>query len=186
MTHDHAQNAGNNDDAPIELVPYDLTSPAKFETERELLAAILKPWLIGKIEHIGSTAVPWLLAKPVIDIMAPIHTLASSRTAIEAVTGIRYIYYPYKAEVMHWFCKPSPSYRTHHLHLVPLSSLLWKQRLLFRDALRRSQALAAEHAQLKLRLAQQYRTDREAYTEGKTPFIQHVLSSMFTRRTATT
>jgi len=185
MTHDHAQAAGSNDDAPVELVPYDSAWPAKFETERDVLATILKPWIIGKIEHIGSTAVPELTAKPVIDIMAPIRTLESSRAAIEAATGIGYVYYPYKAEVMHWFCKPSPSYRTHHLHLVPLSSPLWEQRLLFRDALRHSQALAAEYAQLKLRLAQQYRTDREAYTEGKTPFIQHVLSGMSTRGRAT-
>jgi GrpB-like predicted nucleotidyltransferase (UPF0157 family) len=129
--------------------------------------------------------VPGLPAKPVIDIMAPVHTLESSRAAIEAATGIGYMYYPYKAEVMHWFCKPSPSYRTHHLHLVPFASPLWEQRLVFRDALRHSQALAAEYAQLKLRLAQQYRTDREAYTEGKTPFIQRVLSGASTRSHAT-
>lgn len=185
MSHDHVEAADSNRDAPVELVPYDSTWPAKFESERELLTAVLRPWLVGKIEHIGSTAVPGLPAKPVIDIMAPVHTLESSRAAIDAATGIGYMYYPYKAEVMHWFCKPSPSYRTHHLHLVPFASPLWEQRLVFRDALRHSQALAAEYAQLKLRLAQQYRTDREAYTEGKTPFIQRVLSGVSTRSHAT-
>ena len=163
-------------DATVEIVPYDPTWPQKFETERDLLQAALKQWLTGAIEHIGSTAVPGLAAKPVIDIVAPVHSLESSRSAIDAATACGYVYYPYKAELMHWFCKPSPSHRTHHLHLVPYTSPLWKQRLMFRGALRSNMALVAEYARLKLRLAQQFRTDREAYTEGKSAFIQNVLS----------
>ena len=168
----------NQDDAPVEVVAYDVTWPSKFEAERLLLEAILARWLAGSIEHIGSTAVPLQPAKPVIDIMAPVYSLKASRPAIEAAATTGYVYYPYKAEVMHWFCKPSPYHRTHHLHLVPFGSPLWHQRLDFRDALRRNPTLAAEYAELKLRLAEKFRLDREAYTEAKSPFVQRVLSEL--------
>ena len=170
--------SNESDSPPVEIIPYDESWPAKFETERALLQKVLAPWLTGTIEHIGSTAVPGLPAKPVIDIMAPVHTLEASRPAIEAAASAGYVYYPYKAEIMHWLCKPSPSLRTHHLHLVPFASPLWEQRLRFRDTLRQNPALAAEYAALKLRLAQQFRLDREAYTEAKTPFVLRVLSEV--------
>jgi len=162
--------------APIELVAYRTDWPARFEAERVLLEAALAPWLAGDIQHIGSTAVPGLAAKPVIDIMAPVFSLEASRPAIEAAIAAGYVHYPYKPDVMHWFCKPSPAHRTHHLHLVPIGSPLWQQRLAFRDALRADAALAAEYAVLKVRLAEEFRLDREAYTEGKTPFISRVLA----------
>lgn len=165
-------------DSPIELVAYDPSWPWKFESERALLEKLLSPWLAGRIEHIGSTAVPLLPAKPIIDIVAPVHSLEASRPAIAAVTGAGYAYWPYKAEVMHWFCKPSPELRTHHLHLVPVGSPLWHERLAFRDALRGDPSLVSEYADLKQRLAEQHRHDREAYTEAKGPFVRRVLSRM--------
>jgi len=168
-------------DAAIEVVEYDDSWPLKFEVEKAILEAKLQPWLVGRIEHIGSTAVPGLAAKPVIDIMAPVTSLASSVGAIEAASGLGYVHYPYKAESMHWFCKPSPSHRTHHLHLVPIASSLWNERLVFRNALRQSEALAAEYRELKLRLAQTFRADREAYTEGKASFVHRVLASARSR-----
>ena len=94
-------------DAAVELVPYDLSWPALFDQERAVLASTLAPWLAGPIEHIGSTAVPGLIAKPVIDIMAAVENLDASRASISAVAEIGYVYFPYRADVMHWFCKPS-------------------------------------------------------------------------------
>ena len=162
-------------EAPIEVAPYDARWPAAFEQERALLAEALGPWLAGPPEHIGSTAVPGLAAKPVIDIMAPVHTLAASRPAIEAARELGYVHYPYKPDVMHWFCKPSAAHRTHHLHLVPLGSPLWRERLAFRDALRADPELRASYQALKLDLAQRHRLVREAYNDAKTPFIEQVL-----------
>jgi GrpB-like predicted nucleotidyltransferase (UPF0157 family) len=173
-------------EAPIEVVSYDPAWPSKFAAERVLLHEVLAPWLTGAIEHIGSTAVPGLAAKPIIDLMAPVASLDESRPAIAAAERIGYVYYPYKAEVMHWFCKPSVAYRTHHLHLVPAGSALWRERIAFRDALRRNPALAAEYSELKLRLAAIYRWDREAYTEAKEPFIRRVLESLDAESTITT
>jgi len=109
-------------EAPIHLAAYNPAWPSLFEVERDVLEGTLEPWLSGPIEHIGSTAVPGLLAKPVIDILAAVDTLEMSRPAISVLVGLGWVYFPYRGEVMHWFCKPSPAFRTHHLHLVPFGS----------------------------------------------------------------
>ena len=163
-------------EAPVLLVEYDPTWPVAFERERGALAVVLGEWLTGSIEHIGSTAVPGLRAKPVLDIMAGVESLEASIPAIQAVSRLDYVHYPYRAEVMHWFCKPSPAHRTHHLHLVPFGSALWHERILFRDVLRRDRGLAAEYAELTTLLAHRYRNDREAYTEAKSTFVVRVLA----------
>lgn len=162
-------------DASIEIVPYAPNWPELFAMEREVLVQALGNWLVGMPEHIGSTAVPGLAAKPVVDIMAPVESLEASLPAIEAAGRAGYVFYPYQPEVMHWFCKPDPTVRTHHLHLVPAGSPLWADRLAFRDALRASAAMRTEYQTLKQSLAQTYRTDREAYTAAKGPFIERVL-----------
>jgi GrpB-like predicted nucleotidyltransferase (UPF0157 family) len=164
--------------APVIVVPYDSSWPDKFECEKRVLSRVLAPWLAGPIEHVGSTAVPGLVAKPVIDIMVAVENLDSSRPAIPAVVASGYIYWPYKASIMHWFCKPSDAHRTHHLHLVPYGSRLWQARPGFRDALRADVRLAQEYAQLKLSLAGKYRDDREAYTQSKSEFVHQVLESL--------
>ena len=162
-------------DAPIEVVPYDSAWPAMFAAERDAIRDAIGPWLTGEIEHVGSTAVPGLAAKPVIDMMAPVADLEASRPALERLAAIKYCYAPYRADVMHWLCKPSPAHRTHHLNLVPGGSRLWMDRVAFRNALRGDPALAREYAQLKSGLAGVHREDREAYTEAKGPFIAEAL-----------
>jgi len=162
-------------EAPIEVVAYDPDWPAMFASEKELLRETIAPWLTGEIEHVGSTAVPGLVAKPVIDIMAPVASLEASRPALEKAAAIGYCYFPYRPDVMHWFCKPSAEHRTHHLHLVPGGSRLWMERIAFRNALRGDAALARDYRDLKVRLARDYRNDREAYTDLKGPFIAEAL-----------
>ena len=95
-------------DAPIEIVAYDRSWPAQFAIERDQLALALEPWLAGTIEHVGSTAVAGLAAKPVLDIMAPVRTLQDSWPAIRAVAALGYVHFPYRPAQMHWFCKPGP------------------------------------------------------------------------------
>ena len=160
----------------IELVHYDNQWPVSFEEEKALLQRIAGQWLCGSIEHVGSTSVPGLLAKPIIDIMFGVESLEASKPAIEAFSKIEYCYYPYKADEMHWFCKPKPEFRTHHLHLIPYQSPLWNERLKFRDILRKNDGIAQQYANLKQTLAKQNSVDREAYTENKWPFIQSVLN----------
>jgi GrpB-like predicted nucleotidyltransferase (UPF0157 family) len=160
--------------APIEIAPYDPAWPARFQEEATLLRQALARWIVGPIEHIGSTAVPGLEAKPVIDIMAGVHTLNDSRAAIAAATELSYCYSPYRSELEHFFCKPSPAHRTHHLHLVPVGSPQWIRPLAFRDYLRAHADAAREYEALKRRLAATHTLDREAYTEAKRAFIDRV------------
>jgi GrpB-like predicted nucleotidyltransferase (UPF0157 family) len=159
----------------ISLVAYDHAWPRRFQDESAALARVLAPWLAGPIEHIGSTAIPGLVAKPVIDIMAGVGDLASSVSARAAAATLGYMYFPHRADVMHWFCKPSPAHRTHHLHLVPIDSTLWADRIAFRDYLRSEPEAAAEYASLKTQLAAQFTFDREAYTDGKSAFVAAIL-----------
>jgi GrpB-like predicted nucleotidyltransferase (UPF0157 family) len=166
---------GSMADEPVHLVPYDPRWPRRFEEERMLLEGALAPWIVGPIEHIGSTAVPELLAKPIIDIMVGVRDLPSSLDARDALAPLHYEYFPYRADVMHWFCKPSPARRTHHLHLVPVSSRLWAERLAFRDHLRASAEARNEYALLKASLAEHFRFDREAYTDAKADFVASIV-----------
>jgi GrpB-like predicted nucleotidyltransferase (UPF0157 family) len=76
---------------------------------------------------------------------------------------------------MHWFCKPDPARRTHHLHLVPVGSQRYRDELDFRDRLRRDPQIAGRYALLKRELAKRYGDDREAYTEAKSAFVLAVL-----------
>jgi len=160
--------------APVEIVDYDPAWPAQFEEERDALQRVLRPWLAGAIEHIGSTAIPGLAAKPVIDIMAGVQTLAGSRDAIEAAATLGYCYFPYQASIEHWMCKPSDAFRTHHLHLVPVSSPQWIRPIAFRNYLRAHGDVAAEYADVKRALALKFRLDREAYTDAKGDFIEAI------------
>jgi GrpB-like predicted nucleotidyltransferase (UPF0157 family) len=163
-------------EAPVEIVAYDPVWPRLFEEERLAIAGALAPWLVGSIEHIGSTAIPGLAAKPVIDIMAGVQSLDASRPAIDAAAALGYCYFPYRPESEHWFCKPSPALRTHHLHLVPVGSRQWLAAVAFRDYLRDHPAIAAEYETLKRRLAREFHFDREAYTHAKHPFVERITS----------
>lgn len=166
---------GTSGDEPIRIVTYDPGWPSRFERERELLEAAIGAWLTGGVHHVGSTAVPGLDAKPVIDILAGVESLEAARPAFGPLASFEYAYAPYLADEMHWFCKPGPERRTHHLHLVPTGSSRFRDELAFRDALRNDAKLAAEYAALKHRLAARFSDDRDAYTEAKGDFIESAL-----------
>ena len=158
-------------DAPVRVVPYDPGWPRRFERERALLLAVLGDHVVGGVHHVGSTAVPGLAAKPTVDIMAGVAGLEESRSCFAPLSQAGYVYAPYRPEEMHWFCKPDAARRTFHLHLVPHGSRRFAATLAFRDALRSDPACAAEYEELKLRLAERLREDREAYTAAKADFI---------------
>jgi GrpB-like predicted nucleotidyltransferase (UPF0157 family) len=107
--------------------------------------------------------------------MAAVNDLETSRPALAKLREMGYCYAPYRGDVMHWLCKPSPESRTHHLHLVPFKSPLWFERLAFRDLLATNRVVANEYAALKRHLAVVHRDDRERYTEAKGPFIESAL-----------
>ncbi|HEX7244873.1 MAG TPA: GrpB family protein [Solirubrobacterales bacterium] len=163
-------------DEPIRLVPPDPGWPAAFELEWAALAETIGRWIVGGIHHVGSTAVPGLEAKPIIDIMAGVLDLEVSRACFEPLADLDYLYAPFLPAEMHWFCKPDPAHRTHHLHLVPTGSQRYRDELALRDRLRADPRLAADYAALKRDLAKRHRDDREAYTEAKSTFIRAALA----------
>ncbi|WP_205650079.1 GrpB family protein [Actinoplanes solisilvae] len=158
-------------DEAISLHPYDPAWPARFESEAAVLAEVLGPYVTGGIHHVGSTAIPGLSAKPIVDIMIGVTDLDSSRACIEPLAGLDYCYAPYREDVMHWFCKPNPARRTHHLHLVPTGSARFVDVLAFRDYLRAYPEAAERYEALKQRLAAEHAHDRNAYTDGKTDLV---------------
>lgn len=160
---------------PVRLVPYDPSWPAEFEQERARLAEAIGDRVVDGIHHVGSTAVPGLEAKPTIDILVGVRNLEEARACFEPLARLGYRYAPYLPEQMHWFCKPDPLRRTHHLHLVPAGAERYRDELAFRDRLRSDPELAGEYAALKRRLAAEYENDREAYTKAKGDFIRRAL-----------
>ena len=85
-------------DEAIEIAAYDPNWVTMFDTEKVLLNGLIKPWLAATIEHVGSTAVAGLAAKPVVDIMVAVESLQSSSAAIKVLSANGYCYYPYKTE----------------------------------------------------------------------------------------
>lgn len=165
--------------ASVILAEYDSSWPSKFREEKAHLLNIIGKWNFGGVEHVGSTAVTGMIAKPVIDVMFGVSSLEESQPAIRELEKHDYNYSPYKTEVMHWFCKPSFAFRTHHIHLVPFESPLWQERIRFRELLSTNEYIAKCYISLKQQLAATYKEDREAYTENKGPFIQEVLRGEF-------
>lgn len=157
----------------IEVVPYDPGWPRRFEAEREQLEEVLAPWLAGGIHHIGSTAVPAIAAKPLIDMMAGVASFEESRAAYEPLLASGWEHTPHRPGIAHHFSKPGLG-----VHLTEPESDLWRERLAFRDALRADPQLAAEYGALKLRLAQEHPDDPEAYTNGKRAFVGRVLAEV--------
>jgi GrpB-like predicted nucleotidyltransferase (UPF0157 family) len=162
-------------DEEVRIRLYDRRWPGRFAQERDLLQRAIGHFAVGGIHHVGSTAVPGLDAKPIIDILAGIRDLDSGRPCIGLVAPLGYLYAPYRAAEMYWFCKPDPGRRTHHLHLVPVTSDRYRNELRFRDYLRSHPEARADYAQLKHRLAAEFHSDRDGYTQAKTAFVQHIL-----------
>lgn len=157
-------------DAEVCIVEYDPAWPTAFQAERDRLAPLLEG---AQIHHFGSTAVPGLAAKPVIDMIALVPDLEAPIRALVHNAGYQFPR-AFNATLTHrrFLCYPSASHRTHHLHLVDEREEL-ERRLRFRDRLRADHMLAAQYVALKGTLAERHHNDREAYTDAKSEFIRH-------------
>lgn len=164
----------------IVIVPYDPGWPELFEQQRARVAAVLAPVLVGPVEHIGSTSVPGLPAKPIIDMLARVTDYAAAGAVAAGLAGVGWSAAPEPADtgLRRWsYCFPDVARRSHHLHVVEHASTGWPTWLAFRDRLRADPAAAAEYAALKTALAARDRSDRVAYRAGKAPFIEAILRS---------
>ncbi len=162
---------------PVEVVDYDPTWPERYAEERERIAAALAP-LPVRIEHIGSTAVPGLAAKPVIDILVGVPDIERAGPAVAALIRLGYSYAPEFEGIspeQRYFYKGMP--HTHHIHMVETASDMFAYHLAFRDYLRAHPEAAAEYARLKRGLAARFRDDRDAYTDGKADFVKTITAA---------
>jgi GrpB-like predicted nucleotidyltransferase (UPF0157 family)/predicted acetyltransferase len=162
-------------DEPVRVVDYDLGWPAQFAEERARLVSALGD-AAAAIEHIGSTAVAGLAAKPIIDIMVGLRRAPLGEEHIVAVTQLGY---EYRGEFgipgRQYFRRGRP--RTHQLHVVQHGSAFWETHLLFRDHLRAHPSEAERYAALKRELAGRFRESRASYSEAKGTFIEQVLAT---------
>jgi GrpB-like predicted nucleotidyltransferase (UPF0157 family) len=146
------------------------------------LAVVLAPWLVDGVEHVGSTAVPGLAAKPVIDLMASVRDPdAVVEQAGDLLWADGWWHVPPELDSggswRRFFVKPDPSgqHRYAHLHVIAAGHPRWGEQIAFRDALRGDDELARRYAELKRRLAAEHADDREAYTDGKGAFVRDAL-----------
>lgn len=164
----------------VYLQPYDAGWPVRFEAERRRVAPLLAPWLDGDVEHVGSTAVPGLAAKPVVDMMAPVRDHAEARAAIPVLERDGWTHWPDDphASWRHWFLRPSVAHRTHHLYLMERGEPEFEAVLAWRDRLRAHPEVAAAYEAAKRDLAARFPNDREAYSNGKTQFLLDAFRAM--------
>ncbi|RJQ70295.1 GrpB family protein [Pseudonocardiaceae bacterium YIM PH 21723] len=163
----------------VKLHPHDPLWAVRAGLESAWLTELLAPWLVDGVEHVGSTAIPGLAAKPIVDLMAAVADPAVVDDRVLAADG--WCLVPPELDGRPWrrfFVKPDPSgqRRLAHLQLVTAGDRQWADQLGFRDALRRDDRLAQRYAELKHRLAEESGHDREAYTEGKADFVARVLA----------
>lgn len=165
-------------DEKIVVVPHDAGWPARYRIESQLLHVALSA-LKPAIEHIGSTAVPGLAAKPIVDILIGVESLAAFELHAKRLAVFGYQYIPEYERALpdrRFFKRVVNGVRTHHVHVVEKNGLYWKRYLKFRNSLRDDAWLASRYAELKRRLAARHCFDRDAYTNGKTGFIEAVLA----------
>jgi GrpB-like predicted nucleotidyltransferase (UPF0157 family) len=164
-------------DQPITLVDHNSSWHERFLTEQAVLLRLLQPWLAAAPEHVGSTSVPCLRAKPIIDILAPVHSLEHAQAAVPVLERNGWLFWaddPNRSYRL-WFLRPTPASRTHHLQIMQHDHDEVRKVLLFRDALRNDRVLRQEYVALKQRLAERHHLDRNAYTDAKSEFVRSVL-----------
>ena len=177
ITKDETGKWNNHAEDIIAVEPYDPRWADQFASEQQAIRECVDASIPFVIEHFGSTAIPGLPAKPIIDIL--IGASSQHWTAmIEALKGMKYV---------HWENNPNPDReflvkgmppfgvrRTHHVHIAEIDGPLW-ERLLFRDYLREHAKDRKAYAGLKERLASEFPDDRDAYTNGKTMLVAEIM-----------
>ncbi|MCP4538615.1 MAG: GrpB family protein [Chloroflexi bacterium] len=164
----------------VKLTPYTAEWKRLFEQEKARLQAVIGDYVLD-IQHVGSTSIPGMVAKPILDISIAVQSFEKAVVCIEPVVQLGY---EYRGENgvprRHLFVQGDP--RTHHVHVNEIHSQNWENVVLFRDYMIQHPKIAQEYAELKLKLAQQFPTDRPAYLDGKALLIERVLQSARSER----
>jgi GrpB-like predicted nucleotidyltransferase (UPF0157 family) len=162
----------------VVLYEYDPRWPVLFEAEKERILDAIGPRVL-EIEHVGSTAVPGMPSKPIIDVMASTRNVAATADAcISPLKDIGYEHIPKPANLDRRFFRRGAWLLDcmYHLHMVELGGETWNRYVVFRDALRADPEAARSYHRLKQRLAAEHRFDRAAYTAAKNSFIEGVIA----------
>jgi GrpB-like predicted nucleotidyltransferase (UPF0157 family) len=163
----------------VHLREHDPAWASAFRIERQRLEVQL-PGSFIDVQHVGSTSVPGLVAKPVIDILAGVESMAAADALVAPICRIGYTTsaeFNATLSDRRWFMRWAHGHRTHHLHVVVHGSTAWHEHLQFRDALRTDPGLLARYRELKQQLALRHAGDREAYTQAKSSFVRAVLDA---------
>lgn len=162
---------------PVVIADYDPAWPDQYESLHAAIALMLGKLAVS-IEHIGSTSVPGLAAKPTIDILVGVETLDKADLCVPLLVSLGYTYAPGLEDEMpfrrYFSMAGSGNQPGVHIHLVETSHRFYQRHLDFRDYLRAHAEAAAEYGALKRRLAEQYGDDRGGYTDAKTAFITDI------------
>lgn len=163
----------------IIIAPYNLAWPKLAAAEIHVIKTLTKQLPHVAIEHVGSTAVPKLASKPIIDIFITLKSIEEAQQWIAPLETLGYVFWSENPDKTHLrFFKGMPPFgqkRTHHVHIVAAGNDTVDPRILFRDILRQDEKIRREYELLKLQLSQSHLTDREAYTDSKGKFIEQVL-----------
>src|SRR6516164_9327449 len=165
----------------LEIAPYDPAWPAAFSAERDRLAAVLGDLAI-RIDHHGSTAVPGLAAKPVIDIQISVAALGHLEPYSVRLAQLGYVHVPHPDDAFcPFFHRPAAWPHTHHVHLVRSGGTEERRTLAFRDYLREHPEVARAYERLKRELASRYGAttfdSRQAYADAKTEFVTRIIET---------
>jgi GrpB-like predicted nucleotidyltransferase (UPF0157 family) len=161
--------------APVIVVDYDLQWPEQFESIRRPVATALGP-LASTIEHVGSTSVSNLAAKPIIDLDVLLRSAADLPAAIDRLAQLGYIHQgDLGIPEREAFLTPPHAIR-HNLYICPPQSREFQRHITFRNYLRTHPEAVQQYGDLKKSLAAQFRDDRDAYLAGKTDFITAILN----------
>jgi len=159
----------------VKLSPYNAEWPKIFEKEGTLLSSTLGDLVID-IQHIGSTSIPGMAAKPIIDMMAAIPDFQNIEEYVQPLKNLGYEDRGQQGVPdRHIFVKGDEARRTHHLNLTEMDSSFWKEHILFLDYLRAHKEAVDEYAKLKTDLAKSFPDDRNSYTSAKAEFVKQIV-----------
>jgi len=157
----------------VKLLPHDKKWASTFEKEKERLLGNLGKYIVD-IQHVGSTSVPGLDAKPIIDMAAGLKRFKDAKKLIKPLDKLGYHFYrEFQKQIL--FAKGPDAKRTHYLHVMRYNGAKWKTDKLFREYLASHPKRAKQYASLKKQLAKQHPDDREKYSTGKDKFIKETI-----------
>lgn len=162
----------------VRILPYDPQWTQRYEMERMRLLTLF-PEAFLALEHVGSTAVPGMAAKPIVDMMGGVRSMKEADALLPALCQNCYsTSAEFNATLtdQRWLMRHASGHRTHHLHLVIHEADEWRRKIAFRNSLRANPDVARRYEELKLKLAEDMGSDREAYTSAKAEFVEEIVT----------